>query len=420
MKQITIAISILLFANHFASCQNDCASLLQYGVYNHINQSSNISSYAYMRSKIMEAYNEYKEDKKNGTVKAKYGAFGGSGGFSSTEIESLGTLMSSSKIDETSASTILQNAVSYISPEMVQAYRDCIALKTKDELELNISLNASDNDQRIVTFELVPNIGRSSAATLQGINVIPANSFVCKGSLWDAAKKKEAIKTVLSMTCERAISNTPINIGTKKVLAPPSAIQISTTSRGITTHFSPILPPKPEIPKNIGEIVASMLSAEDFLKLNGADTWMLADGSRVPNGCAYQRITNRDTVPNLCGQFLRGKQNSRKDGGNPDGDLLLGTVSLDKTSRPDIGFVFEVTNNDHTHSHPFRVGQNSGTNVGQNVMAWDLKGNRTNVENVNGNVLGQTIAGHNIKIVDGGDAETRPVNVTVNFFIRIN
>jgi len=331
--------------------------------------------------------------------------------------------MSSDKIDENAASTILKNATSYISTEMVQAYWDCISFKTKDNLELNITLNSSDNDQRTVTFELVPNDEISTSinsATLQGINIVPANSFVCKGSLWDAAQNKEEIKTTLSMSCERVISDTLLDIGTKKLFAPSSSVQISTTSKGITMHFAPVIPTNPVIPQGLGDIVASMLSKEDFIYANGKDKWMLADGSPAPEGSAYYRFVSKN-IPNLCGQFLRGRQHDRETGGNPDGDLPLGTESSDKTSMPDANFDFEVTNNKHTHSHVLQVGQDRGNvEVGRDAVAWNLVGGRRRVTRYKYNVMESDIAGHSVKIKSGGDNETRPTNVTVNYFIRIN
>jgi hypothetical protein len=57
----------------------------------------------------------------------------------------------------------------------------------------------------------------------------------------------------------------------------------------------------------VGSIVASMLTEAQFQGVNGTD-WVLADGRSVA-GTTYAVATGENTVPDLRGQFLRGRVN---------------------------------------------------------------------------------------------------------------
>jgi hypothetical protein len=77
----------------------------------------------------------------------------------------------------------------------------------------------------------------------------------------------------------------------------------------------------------VGDIIHSMLTEEQFILENGGG-WILADGRDV-TGSKYATVTGNTTVPDMRGQFLRGKNNGRLDGEeNPDGDLDTHNTSL--------------------------------------------------------------------------------------------
>lgn len=139
----------------------------------------------------------------------------------------------------------------------------------------------------------------------------------------------------------------------------------------------------------VGDVVASMLSVEQFQSLRGPG-WVLADGSAHP-ASRYAQITGREEVPDLRGVFLRGKDHGRFDAdgvGNPGGDLALGERQDDEVRR-------------HHHSvHPL-AGVDDGEDTGPEVSGTDTT------------VRAGLTSGY------GGD-ETRPVNVTVNYFIKID
>jgi len=140
---------------------------------------------------------------------------------------------------------------------------------------------------------------------------------------------------------------------------------------------------KPELP--IGSVVQSMLTQAQFQAETSAG-WVLMDGRSV-TGSAYHTLTGSTTIPDARGVFLRSKNNGRADGNqNPDGDSALGTFQDD---------AFE------SHTHTQNVGAHSGS--------------------VNDNTGGAEFGYENSTITGAtGGNETRPKNITVNTFIRIN
>ena len=133
-------------------------------------------------------------------------------------------------------------------------------------------------------------------------------------------------------------------------------------------------------------IVPSMLTLAQFQAINGT-TWVLANGASV-SGSAYATITGNSTVPDLRGMFLRGKNNGRADTNeDPGGERLLGNLQND-----------ELRGHDHARS---LVGIGGGTNQGPAFSGG-----------------GGFIGGNTTTVTSG--AETRPKNIAVNYFIKIN
>ena len=54
----------------------------------------------------------------------------------------------------------------------------------------------------------------------------------------------------------------------------------------------------------IGSIQISALSETQFQKMMGSDDWVLMNGQEV-KGSKYAKLTNKTTVPNATGRFLR-------------------------------------------------------------------------------------------------------------------
>ena len=132
----------------------------------------------------------------------------------------------------------------------------------------------------------------------------------------------------------------------------------------------------------IGDIVQSMLTEVQF-QAERDGTWVLADGRSV-SGDQYETITGNANIPDLRGKFLRGKNNGTSTTeGNASGEVALGTPQTD-----------ELRSHSHTYFKHNITGGGGGPAVNQ--------------------------GGSNINTSATGGAETRPKNVTVNYFIKIN
>lgn len=139
----------------------------------------------------------------------------------------------------------------------------------------------------------------------------------------------------------------------------------------------------------VGDIIHSMLTEEQFIAENGAG-WVLADGRDV-TGSKYDTLILGGlggNIPDMRGQFLRGKNNGRIDGNeNPDGDVALGVYTTDKFK---------------SHDH-------------------NLQNHAVVTETGSGSVGGISSSGNNYlyRTSFSGDNETAPKNITVNIFIKI-
>lgn len=158
----------------------------------------------------------------------------------------------------------------------------------------------------------------------------------------------------------------------------------------------------------VGSIVASILSVTDFLKnVARGETWQQADGTALAattalgkiihgGGADYDELRTANNTealtPNLNGVFLRGRDYSQPANlRNPEGSLKPGHLQLD-----DVG----------PHKHNTQIGYQNANSPGAGSPVWQGSASAES-DNPNG------VAGH-------PRAETRPKNVTVNFFIRVN
>jgi len=132
----------------------------------------------------------------------------------------------------------------------------------------------------------------------------------------------------------------------------------------------------------VGEIKISLLSVEKFKSLYG-NAWVLMDGANQ-EGTQYAELTGNKTVPDARGAFLRMYNNGRNDGlQNPD-EVKLGDYQIDDFKS-------------HTHTY-----SDSG---GSSRFRYNAAGGWEGTPNQ------QTGA--------SGGKETRPKNITVNYFIKV-
>lgn len=141
-------------------------------------------------------------------------------------------------------------------------------------------------------------------------------------------------------------------------------------------------------PRDLGVIIGSLLDADKLGGMIDGGRWVLADGRAVP-GTKYATYISTH-VPDLRGCFLRGKNYGRAGGdGNAVGDLELGSHQQHSLQS-------------HTHTFLEMVLQNP-------VDGIDSAGVETFEHRTGAGTTAAT-----------GGPETRPANVTINYFICIN
>ena len=154
------------------------------------------------------------------------------------------------------------------------------------------------------------------------------------------------------------------------------------------------------------------------------DGWLLCDGSTF-NGTTYpelQTVLGGTTLPDLRDKFLRG---------NPSSGRTLGSLQAYATARPLTAFATNSGGN-HYHSiggydqetvdvlqqyHNYTAANPSPQMVGKNHIEDPFGGGNT-AEGQELEMATSTDGAHTHTITGGGDSETRPVNVSVNYIIR--
>lgn len=147
----------------------------------------------------------------------------------------------------------------------------------------------------------------------------------------------------------------------------------------------------------VGMIVHSLLTEAQFQALNGIG-WVLADGRSI-TGSKYAEITGATTIPDMRGQFLRGKNNGRSDGNQDSaGERALGDYKADKMQG-------------HRHNSV------QGAQFILDLNAGDASG-------ANGTTRTRGLIGDPSSDGTNGTprtgSETQPKNIAVNIFIKIN
>lgn len=143
----------------------------------------------------------------------------------------------------------------------------------------------------------------------------------------------------------------------------------------------------------LGCIEQSVLTQAQFQALNGP-AWVLCDGGTIV-GSRLAQLTGISTAPDLRGEFLRGKNFGH----------------LERVDEAGLGVAQDDAVGPHTHKQRF-LDDSPGNQRGAGIF-WD--GGKGYRDDFNVFVLSDT------KTLNGIiSPETRPKNVTVNFFCKIN
>lgn len=154
----------------------------------------------------------------------------------------------------------------------------------------------------------------------------------------------------------------------------------------------------------IGSIISSMLDSSRFAETVGDDTnsfkstknkWVLADGQKDLTGSKYHELTGKKHTPDLRGMFLRGMNVGRDDG------------KQDPKQERTVGDYQEDAILEHEH------------NTNALTFRWDDK--TTNYGYTSAGTAHAPVASvTTVKDKKTAAEETRPRNVAVYFYIKIN
>lgn len=175
--------------------------------------------------------------------------------------------------------------------------------------------------------------------------------------------------------------------------------------------------------QSVGDIRESVLTEAEFQSLNGTG-WVLMDGRNIA-GSALATVKGWSTVPDARGQFLRGKNNGRADGlEDPSGERALGNRQ---------GHAFQThthaqnahthTDAGHIHGTPNNIGFTSDT-FNSYALSRSIVDNALSTETGYANIQNTTATNQNQSATgvasEPTTAETRPANISINYFIKIN
>ena len=163
-----------------------------------------------------------------------------------------------------------------------------------------------------------------------------------------------------------------------------------------------------------------------FAGINIPSNYMLCDGTKLLISeysdlfkVIGQTFNQSDTdstlyfnLPDFRGVFLRGLDNGK----GKDVGRVLGSYQNDSTKLPNNKFSTD-SNGNHTHSYTRSFYQYNGLYHPDNTVSI-----ATGLDNPTNTPSGAISAAgsHSHIVTSGGDLETRPINISINYIIKIN
>lgn len=372
-----------------------CDKLLADGLYS-ITKMTNTNSF----SKDLRTYymsEAFKSDMKNGTwgasvtvpidgVPFSIGANDSDAKYSELRTKLLS--ITELKIDQTNVQVLLQSTP---NTNLYQAYVDCLNTEKQTNLSGFIQgTNVETEDAVVFAIHYKPSSPLDQMPIVKSFNVIPEGSVISGGLT--IGQSLQGFTTLV--TCRRPLEkDLVLTLQTDRGAISSKAL----ASDNITSNK--------ELP--IGTIIASYLNFEQFnaatinneksatgVWSSSKSKWAPCDGRPIPMS-KFQTVTSQLQVPDLRGMFLRGLNTF-------DPFQPVPAIASDKAD-PENRVVgsFQVDNikaHNHTIPNPtVHAGSDQGPDGG-GYNAWGRNAPTSNV----------------------GGAETRPKNIAIFYYIKIN
>ncbi len=215
--------------------------------------------------------------------------------------------------------------------------------------------------------------------------------------------------------------NLAIGLTFLAMAAASPAFSQSHMERVIAVQQAEIAKLKSEL-EPVGTLVTSLLNEQQFIASKGSG-WVLCDGRSV-TGTRYAMITGRNQLPDCRGRFLRSTGGQAGTVGSTQNfaTSVSGISVPERNVRTSIGHAQITLRTEPAHT------PNAGSWVIDNSKYGNfLKGGGSAPESLGGGwQVGWQDQGHDHGItipgstLTGGSTETRPDNVAVNIFVRVN
>jgi|GEM_PF-3191967 len=394
-----------------------CSALVQYGLRDEIQSVAHSNNFTQSASEFCRDYKTYTEDKKSGNVKASYGAFSGSAGFSAERYGAMSDVLCTNAENTSNLTSGSQLTNRLLNPAALQTLKDCEALNSYG-LKVTTDFSPS-NETLILSFLMTPVPGTTGSIKVEA--PIVDDGITCDGPSPAISDKSLPMLTSVTYRCSRKPSTEPFIYQGVRLYAKSGIVSIPTTSGPVTRTLPPIyaeaLPPT-ELEKKlkalamgstpVGTIIASYFSYEEITKADPefASFWQPADGRNVVRDSAYFKAKtdgslNNVKLPDLRGTFLRGLNIFEN---NPLA-AAQNAAQLDPENRK-VGQFQADENRAHGHSASISAGETNvrGTGMGHQAN----KGEEIQWRSLS------------VSIGNSGGPESRPKNYAVYYYIRVN
>ena len=389
MKNLLAVATALLLISTSKSVGQECDKLLEDGLYQKINVLTKTSLNQDIRTYFLSE--KFKTDMKEGkwgaslavpinSVPVSIGANSSDTEFSVfTEKIKKATSFSLSINDLKSISQQLPNEGLYT------AYVQCVDITSNKNRTGLIQGQKVENDETVIfSFYYRPASTSERPPKVTSFVVEPKNSLIDAGGLQVG---KPIPSFLMSVVCRRSEVN-------------EVTINIQTDAGPINDNSGPTRSSKFETP--IGTIISSYLSFDRFREANGekgvwkkTDKWAPCDGRDV-SGSAFAKYS-QSTTPDLRGYFLRGLNTF--DVNPPAG---VERVQRDPAGDRTVGRSQEDALKSHAHSIDTYKGQTGVGRAMRPIEGSDAGGADSHTTN------------------EFGISETRPINIAVYYYVKVN
>ncbi len=395
-----------------SSAVSHCIEILRQGVYDYYFEKNSSIQLSDVRSAILDASSSTSGSSQGGGASVSFGPFSFGGTYSSSEAKAASELFTKSDSDLFSKREDLLRDIKRINPAALTAFNQCVALGDKGVV------TAYSMRPDFGAFGLsVRYAGNGAETKLQRLQMSPTGAFSCTGTLAEKATTGGRLtNNAFNMLCTRSMTRTN---GYR--LAPEATLTIDSDNGQIVYHFPALTGPvaREPAPVPIGTVMA-------FVGAMPPEGWLLCNGNsysatEYPElaavlGNTFKAGANpgQFRVPDLRGLFIRGLNGDAAGvGRDPDGiNRTLGSVQSFATARPAAPF---TTDSKGSHNHGGRAQiQITGCDTVQEDT--DCSGGEINIRHAGSGLSSD--GQHDHIVAGGGDTETRPANMALNYIIQ--